>query len=527
MKMTSFLWDASAVATGLEEIAQSRNLLLGHLKYLLDSFHGVERTIEYYDLVCGDWLNHFAENIYSSWREVLSGTDPVKTSLLPVVKSPMHAHTLSTDIAWHRHLHWAVSQRLQAKSSVDWSVAAESVHIESGSHLGTKRKLLRSISTTKPKVLLTQPNFKCSRQEWLVALWHWRSWIALDGMQYPISVTSNVDWLWRKKHSTKSSLPPRDFAELVMSLMPLYFPVALLEGFEEYRASVLALSLPRPQVVFSTTSLYGDLTFKIQLSEWRQDGTKLLYHQHGGGYGLDSQFTMEDYEINVSDQFYSWGWTREDSTVKPLSPALPTTKLKQRTNNILLNCVDLPRVPYRIVLMPMPGTIETIHRNTCDFLRVLPHRQNLMIRPFPVDYGWGAVESMRVLAPEARFDSRSSIFALFAEAGLVVHNYLGTSWLETLGLNIPTICFFDPAVYVYRAEAQPALSAMQKVGILHHSGKDAARFVASLGKDIEGWWHKSEVQDARRNFVERYANFSPDWKKQWEREFEAVLDGTR
>ena len=42
--------------------------------------------------------------------------------------------------------------------------------------------------------------------------------------------------------------------------------------------------------------------------------------------------------------------------------------------------------------------------------------------------------------------------------------------------------------------------------------------------DIEKWWNKAETQEARRNFVEQYANLSPDWKEQWEQEFKAVLD---
>ena len=132
---------------------------------------------------------------------------------------------------------------------------------------------------------------------------------------------------------------------------------------------------------------------------------------------------------------------------------------------------------------------------------------------------------MRKVAPDAEFDDfkKSSAFR-FAESRLVIHNYLGTSWLETLALDIPTVCFYDPETYAFREAAQPYINSLATVGVLHRSGNSAALFVASLGDDMEKWWAKVEVQKARRNFVKQYANFSPDWKEQWEQEFKAVLD---
>jgi hypothetical protein len=57
--------------------------------------------------------------------------------------------------------------------------------------------------------------------------------------------------------------------------------------------------------------------------------------------------------------------------------------------------------------------------------------------------------------------------------------------------------------------------------------RTTTRFLASLGDNPEAWWKLPDVQDARRNLVHHYANFSPDWKQQWEREFESVLDTAR
>jgi putative transferase (TIGR04331 family) len=106
---------------------------------------------------------------------------------------------------------------------------------------------------------------------------------------------------------------------------------------------------------------------------------------------------------------------------------------------------------------------------------------------------------------------------------LVVHNYLGTTWLETLAMNIPTVCFYDPAVFRPRESARPYFELLTRVGVLHHSGAAAARFVNDLRGDPASWWQKSEVQEARETFVARYANFKADWLPGWLQEFERLL----
>ncbi|MGA1764728.1 MAG: hypothetical protein ACO4A3_08620, partial [Ilumatobacteraceae bacterium] len=103
-------------------------------------------------------------------------------------------------------------------------------------------------------------------------------------------------------------------------------------------------------------------------------------------------------------------------------------------------------------------------------------------------------------------------------ATLVVHNYLGTSWLETLAMNIPTVCFYDPNLYQPRAAAQPFVDALARVGIIHYSGREAARFVNSFRGDPSAWWKSAEVQEVREAFVARYANFSDDWLDAWQDE---------
>ncbi len=516
-------WNVSTVTKGLKEIQQSRSVLLDSLKELLDNYHGESRTLAYYDLLASDWLEPFTHLVYAAMQEVLAGNIPKEAVPIPVSAdlTVAKAHFLETDL--HNHLRWAVANLLAGGSARDWPFEHESVVIVSGGRVPLSIRLAQSFSTSKPEVLVTAPYFKCSKLEWLSALWRWRHWLVWDNLAYPIRILSQLDSSWRKAQAA-TTLPATNLTELVQVLLPLHLPVALLEGFAEYRKAVLAFPVARPQAVYSANALHSHLAWKLLVAEWRQQGTLLLYHQHGGGYGIDRLHPIEAFETRVADRYYTLGWRSDQLHIKPLSPPQINAPTRPR-NRLLLCCLNMPRVVYRLHFHPMLGTIETMHRETCDFLSGLPDRRQLLVRPYSEDYGWGAVEMMRNAAPEAEFDDHKKNSAIrFAESRLVIHNYLGTGWLETLALDIPTICFYDPETYAFREAAQPYIDALESVGVLHRSGNSVALFVASLADDIEKWWDKVEVQEARRNFVAQYANFSPDWKDQWEQEFKTVLD---
>lgn len=515
-------WDANAVAEGLHEIAKCRRQLLLELKSLLDEYCRWDKPVRYYDIVAGDWLEHFAHLVYAAMVEGVADDAP-RTPIPVSADLDAYSHRRWQNGNLSQHLRRAVADLRNGGNPGQWEFEADATTIAGGGVERFASHVLKAVSTDHPDILLVSPYFKCSRREAAGALWNWRRWVRWDNLQYPVSIHAVLDQAWRKQHASAAG-PATDLSGLLSVLLPLHLPVALLEGFKEYRAAVLAMPVSRPKVAYSANALHDHLSFKLLVAEWMEEGTRLLYHQHGGGYGIDKVHAFEEFETRVADRYFTFGWTSDNTKVRPLSPARIHAPSRAR-KHVLLSCVDFPRVVYRLHFHPMPGTIEIMHRETCAFLGGLPDHGNLMVRPYASDYGWGFERMMRATAHGAKFDDRRMDASMrYAESRLVVHNYLGTGWLETLALDIPTVCFFDPDSYAFRTAAQPLLDALERVGILHRSGGAAARFVASLGNDPEGWWAKPEIQQVRRDFVGRYANFSPDWARQWEAEFRQWLD---
>ena len=538
--MNSLVWDKSLVGNALSAIGGLTVDVLEYARDLLNLYCGGAYSSDYYNVLLGDWLLHFTHIVYAEWQECVSGrylSGVTGRVNFPVAGDLSDHGRLRLQNEYRESLRAGIIAMLEKPSFEGFDFSNERVAVDprygfednkwffsfNRFRASTIKAIPRIIGSSKADILVSSPYSKNSINTWFLALWKWRRFLAHNDFCYPVSISATIDSAWRLARSLEQrSLP--GFEGILRSLIPLHLPVALLEGFVDLRKTVLSIPHHRPKAVYSANALHNQLVWKIRVAEWREEGTKLLYHQHGGGYGLDRIHAIEEYETSVSDRYYTFGWHSDQAHIKPLPVGMGPIN-RHSPQRILLSCVNYPKVVYRIHFQPMPGTVEVMHRQTCDFLKALPDRSDLLVRPFFEDYGWGFVDMMRRAAPDAEFDTAGvSSFMRYAESKLVVHNYLGTGWLETLALDIPTVCFYDDNTYAFRDAAQPYINGLEVVGILHRSGKSAAAFVAGLGNNIESWWKEAEVQDARRAFVSNYANFSPDWMKHWEQEFKSVLD---
>jgi putative transferase (TIGR04331 family) len=523
-KVANVIWNSERVAEALAVTRKERPGLLALLKELLDDYHSIQRSELYYDLIAGDWLDKFLHVSFVAWENILSGRSMEGHHPIQVPEDTFAFTLLSVKPEFHDY--WqAMSQRLLAgESPEEWIFANKEINYSTSVKQDWRKKIIVNfLGSKRPSVVLCCPYvIRSSSREWMTALWKWRSWARWDDFNYPLELFCEIDQSWRLKRSMDNT-PVEGFSGLLRALLPLHIPAALLEGYLLLRSKALGLKLWRPQALYTANALQGNFLFKMLGAEWRMEGTKILGHQHGGNYGMEPTHALEDYETGVTDRFYSWGWKRNDRPVVPLSPPYPK-QYRRKRHRILLMCGINPPAVHRIHYQPLPGTIETMFKDTGDFLSVLPENDALLVRLNKVARGFNQKDLYLSCAPWINFDNNNlNAYIRYAESRLVVHNYIGTTILETLALDIPTVCFFDPGTYVFRDELQSHISALEKVGILHRSGIGAGHFVKSVMDDPQAWWQKPDVQNAYKLFARNYANFSPDWTSQWEEEFRQFI----
>lgn len=526
-------WSREEITNALEFLESQQDFFLNQFTNLLNEYHGWDKSPRYYDLLCGEWLMGFTHVIYAAYLEVIRGAH-FEFNLFPLptyVDNADFINYAKGSLSFNQRLRSLILGVLQKGRSFDFSYEKNEVSYGSLPSSFDKMKrvipnlpdlMIQQVGRAHAPFVFCYSNIKCPKLQWFKALGKWRRWARQERYLYPIAIQSEVNSSWRCARS--KSISVASFQDVFLALLPLFIPIVYMEGLKSYRRQVHDLKLVRPKAVCTNTALQSNLLFKTLVADWSNEGTKIFNQQHGGGYGVGLIEPNENYEIRVSDCFYTAGWKTTSSKVKPL--CIPfITPCYSSNDRVLLNILTMPLYVFRIQFAGMPGNNEKMLDKTVDFVGALKGKQDLVVRLYHKDNGRNMMERLYKANPNIRLDDvRVSGVNSFADSALVVHNYLGTSWLETLAMNIPTVCFYDRDTYAFREEAQPFMNFLAEVGVLYTDSKEAARHVLSVAENPFDWWNRTEVQEARKLFVESYANYTSNWVDQWEAEFRQCLE---
>jgi putative transferase (TIGR04331 family) len=92
---------------------------------------------------------------------------------------------------------------------------------------------------------------------------------------------------------------------------------------------------------------------------------------------------------------------------------------------------------------------------------------------------------------------------LMLQSNLVIVDYISTSYLESLIMNIPTIFFWNPDAYYLSEDYSDFFDPLISVGICQTDPVKAAHFVESVKDDPEKWWMQETVKKAKDDFLRK------------------------
>lgn len=386
-----------------------------------------------------------------------------------------------------------------------------------------RAKALALFSSKHPRILVTEAYLKTGITREIVAVTRSRSWLRwVSNPRTGIGVVHAEST--RREDFARRSVGAQESRDDLRAAIALTAPVELVELHHQLVAWAQLAVIPALRLAFTANAHQSSIGYRYWSFEQRQLGTRIAIQQHGGSYGIDERHLGEDLDIWSGDVFYTWGWERPDlgSRVRPLPAATPSRARRSAETSYLLMSIPVTSHFYRLQSFLIPSQIERAIDETAAFTSGLSTAAPLVMRssavhPFPM-------HRLGQHNVEMTLDDQTQPGPLAASRhALVIHNYLGTSWLETLAMNIPTVCFYDPRTYRPRDAARPFIDELARVGVVHHSGADAAAFVNGLNGNPRAWWKSAEVQAAREAFVARYANFSDNWLDAWHEEFERLL----
>ncbi len=316
-----------------------------------------------------------------------------------------------------------------------------------------------------------------------------------------------------RKILTKQLLRESDdkLEQLLRALFFEQIPLCYLESFSKINELTEKLPWPKkPRLVFTSNAFDTDEVFKIYLAKNVSNGTRYIAGQHGANYGTHRHWLSNTGEEVLSDKFLTWGWT------DGLSQHVPAFIFK--TVGQKRNCYDpnggllLIELLLNHRITTWDGTAEFCNyfMEQLQFARSLECsiKKQLTIR-LPgacSQLKWNEPMRWQDFDPGLKIDSgQIPINKLIAKCRLVVHSYDSTGILETLSSNIPTIAFWQDGFDHLRESSKPYYQLLVDAEIIHLSVDSAAHKVNMIWDDVQGWWNESKVQNARREFCDRYS----------------------
>jgi putative transferase (TIGR04331 family) len=130
-------------------------------------------------------------------------------------------------------------------------------------------------------------------------------------------VRKNISFKLRSEFSVETKT--KDIREKITRLLVAEcMPTIYLEGFSNLKRISNNCYLPKKSKVIVTFNSWRDNIFKFWLSNQVNNGAKLIYGQHGAGYGTNLKHYAERHELKICDTYLSWGWKGNSDKIYPV-----------------------------------------------------------------------------------------------------------------------------------------------------------------------------------------------------------------
>lgn len=281
----------------------------------------------------------------------------------------------------------------------------------------------------------------------------------------------------------------------------------------------------KPTRIVLSHNLHSPDSYKVWIANSVENNTKLVGVQHGGGFGIVFYDYLEVHETDISDIYLSWFSSTNQKNIQVPSPKKIQWNRKVGRKSVVLVNVAYPSF-YKYLSCPiMEQTIQNID-DQIVFLKLLDRSviPCMSVRQYPHNYDLPIQDKYKDSGLINLVDKESSYNKLISTANLIVLSYMGTTWLEALMSNIPTIVFVNPDHWDMKQEIYPYLDKLKNVGILHDTPISAANHINNIFPDIDAWWNNLSLQLVREEFCQNFAYTEKKWAEKWTNAIQTILD---
>lgn len=517
--------DRQKLKTDFHSLQELNENLLLELRIALNELHKEDRSVRYWRILLGYWLNLVTAVLFDRWEMIHVSMDSGKANKSIILRVPYNELAANDSASfqqhiqsdWWNHAIYAKILTLFPNTQVDYRDCPSSCRglVEHRSRLSNSfaKELIKKILNWFSS-LTSRANEPFIVGSYLPVLTQIRIELSL-GMLPKFWIIPKPDSFEFNDEMRRWDLPLNGkafgFEAFVRDLLPKLIPRVFIEGFQTAKYAISRLSWPKePKLIFTANSHFSHDIFKMWAGEAVEIKRPLITADHGG-FGSNAFNGAIKYQLDISDLSLSWGWQDEKHPhVKPFG-ILTTIGKRQKWNSKgcgLMVEVAMPRYSYDIRSMAVASQMLHYFEEQYHFYAALPEfiRRHILIRTFLNDYGWHQKARWKDRFPDANLDDgKCPIDRLLEKSRLYISTYNATTYVESLSINIPTIMFWDPNHWELRSAAIPYFDRLKEVGIFHETPQSAAAKVEEIWNDVPDWWASPVIQNIRKDFCNRFA----------------------
>ncbi len=497
--------------------------LLHDLAGSLNVLHNTNRSIRYWRIFTGLWLHQFLDIAYSRWcrLEAIFASESITSTSIPQITTadacpPNRGEFVSglQSENWNSAIFSFFIRQMGACELIEYPYVHQPRPIKP---VLWKQRIVKKVVQGLAKVINTQgsavltttylPRFA----EFKLAACFGRLPTLWDSEELiPNTFSSEVRSRIDLNHSAYIG-----FESAVRALIPLQMPKTVVEGYKDLLDQIYRKKLPsKPKIIFTANRHASSDSFTLWAAEKTELGSRFVLGQHGGLYGEGLFPTRhEQHEIAVSDSYISWGWNdRKNANVYPGPAFINIGKGSRGHSNDKEKLLVITDSTLRYGKYCWDGTEEGTRYLNDQVAAIMGLddiiKGNVVVRLYdsntrddmPHSLFWG-----NKLPNVELSDSASSIAVQRSKARLVVCTTLGTSQIETMSQNVPTLIFCNPLIVATRHEAAEIFAGLKSVGIYHETPESLSAHINKIWTNVDEWWQSPATRHAHRLYCWTYS----------------------
>jgi putative transferase (TIGR04331 family) len=501
---------------------------LAALSTFLNSHHNEKNDVEFYRIILSTWLIHYIQQSYDKYLSLKEAKRIYPNSVFTTTPKkhwfvPFDYTDYSNEINHKDEYNANIYSRMVSYFKFD------KLEIELNTYTTQQIRFVKLISFRnhinnfissflsrlcfirgKPLALIVKPYLSNLDKYKLIFSSGFR--LSINDFEYPYSM--DIDCINHQARNTPLNIGNNEFETYLGNTLLKDIPFLYLEGYKIFT----------DKIDHTATAWYYNPIFQFWYAK-NKDKTKLIVQQHGGVNGTHLM-AQEEIHWQVANEVWTFGWSDEPKHIPMIHYLNMVDKLsfnkKPKPKTILLAMTSQPRYICRMYSCHASTEMVTYVKDTIKLLQLLPHDVTVIIRLYPDDYGWKIRDriSENNFNCNVIFDNhKMSFIYMLGQSEIFVTDHISSCYLQSLGLNIPTVVYCNPNITKFRKSALLFLINLKELKIFHDTPESAAAHINLIYKDINKWWGNSAVKQGIAHFVDCHAHPDEKWVEQWVKRF--------